>query len=112
VRRLRHLGLPLVLLATVAAAADTDGARVYLERCSACHGDAGKGDGPAAAALVPRPRNLRDPAYWKDRTLEQIRAVVAKGKPGTMMQPFAGVLTDAEIDAVARHVLGFGPASK
>jgi len=104
-----HLALALVF-ATGAAAADPDGARLYAERCSGCHGDDGKGDGPAAAALMPRPRNLRDAGFWQGRTLEQIRGVVAKGKPGTMMPPFAGTLSDAEMDTVARWVLHFDPA--
>jgi mono/diheme cytochrome c family protein len=103
------LALALALAAVPARAAD-DGARVWAERCSGCHGDDGKGDGPAAMALVPRPRNFRDAAFWQGRTAEQIRSVVAKGKPGTMMQPFAGVLTDAEIDAVVLHVVRFDPA--
>ena len=98
--------------AAVAGPPEGDGARLYAERCSGCHGDDGKGDGAAAAALVPRPRNLRDAAFWQGRTIEQIRSVVAKGKPGTMMMAFAGTLTDAEIDAVARHVLGFDPAAR
>lgn len=32
-------------------AALTDGADLYLELCAVCHGKAGKGDGPAAAAM-------------------------------------------------------------
>jgi hypothetical protein len=62
-----------------------------------------------AAAIVPKPRNLRDPAFWRERTVEQARAVIAKGKPGTMMPPFTGILTDDEIDALARHVRAFAP---
>jgi mono/diheme cytochrome c family protein len=86
------------------------GTKLYAERCSGCHGDDGKGDGPAAAALVPKPRNFRDAAFWQDRKAEDLKAVVHKGKVGTMMPPFAGVLTDAEIDAVVAHVQTFAPA--
>ena len=39
-----------------------------------------------------------------------VEAVVRKGKPGTMMAPFGGVLGDAEIAAVARYVARFDPA--
>jgi mono/diheme cytochrome c family protein len=38
--------------------------------------------------------------------------MVANGKPGTMMAPFAGVLTDAEIDAVVRHLQEFDPGHR
>lgn len=101
----------LVVLLVVARAAEADpGTKLYAERCSGCHGDDGKGDGPAAAALVPKPRNFRDAAFWQDRKAEDLKAVVHKGKVGTMMPPFAGVLTDAEIDAVVAHVETFAPA--
>ncbi len=34
------------------------GAELYQTFCSVCHGKQGKGDGPAGAALKPRPANL------------------------------------------------------
>ena len=98
-----------ILIAGVAAAAEPDGAKVYAERCSGCHGDTGGGDGPAAAALVPRPKNFHE---LGEKSVDELRAIVKKGKPGTMMQPFDGVLSDAEIDAVVRHVQRFAAAPK
>jgi mono/diheme cytochrome c family protein len=95
-----------------ARAADaTLGARLYQERCSPCHGDQGKGDGPTAAALEPKPRNFNDAGFWHGRSLDDLRKVVLGGKPGTMMPPFQGVLTDAEIDAVTQHLRTFDPSS-
>ena len=101
---------PILVLLLVAATGWTDdssGGRLYAERCSGCHGDRGGGDGPAAAALIPKPKNFRDPGYWKERTLEQLHTIVKKGKPGTMMPAFDGTLSDAEIDAVLQTVKGF-----
>lgn len=37
----------------------TEGLRLFLANCSACHGDQGEGDGPAAAGMSPPPANLR-----------------------------------------------------
>jgi mono/diheme cytochrome c family protein len=59
----------------VAKAAGIAEAKVaYDKNCVLCHGTAGKGDGPAAAAINPKPRNLADRAiqgqtdgelFWK-----------------------------------------------
>jgi hypothetical protein len=62
-----------------------------------------------APALAPKPRNFREAAFWRERTVAQARTAIEKGKAGTMMPPFAGVLTDAEIDALVRVVRSFGP---
>src|SRR5689334_18602666 len=32
-----------------------EGKKLYMTNCSACHGNKGKGDGPAAASLKPKP---------------------------------------------------------
>jgi high-affinity iron transporter len=109
VTRLSSIIALVVALAGSALAAEPDGARIYAERCSGCHGDQGGGDGPAAAALVPRPKNFRDS---RERTLAELVAFVKKGKTGTMMPPFDGVLTDAEMEAVSRVVQRFAAAAK
>ena len=92
------------------AADDGEGKAVYEIRCAPCHGSAGTGDGPAAAALEPKPRNFRDPTFWRGRTQASLRLTVEQGRPGTMMSPFKGVLSDAEIDGVVRYVESFRPA--
>jgi mono/diheme cytochrome c family protein len=108
-RSVAAIAMLLACAAGVHADEKDAGARLYVERCSGCHGDDGKGDGPAAAALVPKPKNFREPVFWQDRTANDLKAVVRKGKVGTMMPPFAGVLTDDEIDAVVRYLERFDP---
>jgi mono/diheme cytochrome c family protein len=53
------------------------GKAVYVAQCLKCHGDAGKGDGPSAKDLSPRPKDLSDPniagqsdgaLFWKITT--------------------------------------------
>jgi mono/diheme cytochrome c family protein len=108
--RFAVLVLAFAGVTALAARADDVGERVYAERCSGCHGDDGKGDGPAAAALVPKPRNFHDAAFWRDRKPEDLKTIVKRGKPGTMMPGFDGVLSDAEIDAALARVRRFAPA--
>lgn len=40
------------------AAAAAEGQTLYQANCTSCHGPAGRGDGPAAAGLEPKPANL------------------------------------------------------
>ena len=50
-------------------------AKVFATRCAECHGPLGKGDGPKAASLKPRPRNFADPVWQlaiSDRHLEKV----------------------------------------
>jgi mono/diheme cytochrome c family protein len=110
-RRVAGVALALAFCGVSPAAADdSDGKAVYEIRCAPCHGSGGNGDGPAAAAIEPKPRNFRDPAFWNGRTRSSLRLTVEQGRPGTMMSPFKGVLTDAEIDGVVRYVESFRPA--
>ena len=50
------------------------GRKIYENRCADCHGDKGKGDGPAATDLDPKPGDLSKPSlneqpdgvlFWK-----------------------------------------------
>jgi mono/diheme cytochrome c family protein len=54
-----------------------DAPAVYYSRCAACHGPAGKGDGPAAASLTPRPRDFGEPS-WHRRD-DEVLAVIRDG---------------------------------
>ncbi len=57
------------------AAAVAEAQKIFAERCTPCHGVLGKGDGPAASALTPKPQNLGDPAWQakvNDKHLETI----------------------------------------
>jgi mono/diheme cytochrome c family protein len=50
----------------IAATADSiaEGHRLAVDSCAECHGDSGRGDGPAAAGLQPRP------ASWRSREFQ------------------------------------------
>src|SRR5258705_1966742 len=47
--------------------------------CATCHGPDGKGNGQAAAALNPRPRNYTDKAWQASVTDDDIRKIILNG---------------------------------
>lgn len=85
-----RLGLVLgMLLSTGAHAADADAGRsIYVAKCLACHGQQGKGDGPAAAALPKKPADMSTSEFWRGRTDEQLQNTITNGKPGGAMRAF------------------------
>ena len=89
---------------TGAVAADpvAHGKQIYMARCALCHGPEGKGDGPAAAGLNPKPRNHTDGTYMRSRTDDQLLEVIHNGKGG--MPAWKGVLTEKEMQDVLKYV--------
>ncbi len=63
------------------------GAEVFQANCASCHGALGRGDGPAAAGLDPRPTNLSDPALIDQSPLDYYRRITI-GVVGTAMPSF------------------------
>ena len=55
------------------------GKEFYAIRCAGCHGPQGRGDGPAAATLSPKPRTFTDPEWQKSVTDEHITTIIVKG---------------------------------
>ena len=55
--------------------------------CATCHGTDGKGNGPAAAALNPKPRDYTDPAWQASITDDQIKETIVKGGQGVGKSP-------------------------
>ena len=93
--------------------AAADAAALWKSRCAMCHGETGKGDGPAGLALQPPPRDLTDPKFWVGVSRERIKKAITEGRPGTAMVSFANTLSPEEIDALVDYlVTKFKPAAK
>jgi mono/diheme cytochrome c family protein len=81
------------------------GQAVYAANCATCHGETGRGDGPAAVGLEPPPADLSDGTWVTgDGSLPALVNVVENGSPGTAMIGWKGTLSDAEIQAVSQFV--------
>jgi mono/diheme cytochrome c family protein len=87
------------------------GKKVFETYCFTCHGSTGMGDGVAAAALNPKPRNFTDVAYMTTRTDEQLKKVIVEGGEANglsqMMAPWGTTLKPDEVANVLGYVRGF-----
>lgn len=84
----------------------TEAAALYQSRCASCHGDTGRGDGPAAAGLDPKPTNFRDASRQARRNVYGLYGTITMGVEGTTMVAFTD-LDDAQRWALAFLVSGF-----
>ncbi len=83
------------------------GAALYADRCMSCHGDSGRGDGPAAKGLTPPPSNFHDAERMAKRGLYGLYNTISLGVANTAMVGF-GQIKDDERWALAFHVANLG----
>lgn len=85
------------------------GKTLYQVNCATCHGPEGKGDGAAAAALTPKPRNFTTSDSWKNgRAPSQIYKTLTEGVAGSAMASFA-TLSVEDRWALVHYVDSLGP---
>jgi DMSO reductase family type II enzyme heme b subunit len=96
-------------------AADLEaGKKLYQRWCTQCHGDEGKGDGPAADFVYPRPRNFTL-AIFKVRTTpsgqlptdHDLFNIISKGLPGTSMPAWEKFIPEKDRWQLAHYVKTF-----
>ena len=90
--------------------AAAQGRRIFLATCATCHGDQGRGDGPNASRLAPRPPDLQSslpvlPATDMRRIVESGSAAVGRSP---LCPPHARDLGDEGIDAVLAYLRTIG----
>lgn len=85
----------------------TEGMQVYAQSCASCHGDSGRGDGPASDAIEPRPANLRHLGRMSMMTNDAyLYWTIAEGgkSVGSDMPRFKDALSDKQIWRVIYYV--------
>ncbi len=87
-----------------------DGAWLYERNCSGCHGLTGAGDGPTSIALGVQARSFAQGGFSFGNTREAILRTLHSGIPGrSVMPPFEGVLSEAELGLVIDHLFTLMP---
>jgi mono/diheme cytochrome c family protein len=79
-----------------------DGAVVFRERCTMCHGPTGKPDPMMVARL--NVRDLTAPEFRARVTAALVEHQVRNGSPNKLMPSFVGAISDEQIAAVAAYV--------
>ena len=88
------LAAALLGLASSAAFAASDGARLYAQNCAACHGETGNGG-------IGVPLSL--PSFQASIDDEYLHKTIRLGRPGRVMPAFTQ-LSDEEVEAIVRHL--------
>jgi cytochrome c oxidase cbb3-type subunit 2 len=99
-----------------AAAPPSDVTQLYDRSCASCHGSDGRGHGPAADALNPRPRDFTSGTYKFRSTTSgslpsdgDLYRAIAYGLPGTSMLGWKGILSEDQMRALVVRLKQFSP---
>ena len=90
------------------------GKACYQANCAVCHGSGGKGDGPAAVAMTPKPRNHCNGDYMDKLSNEHICNVIKMGGAtyGFPTMPAQPQLSDGDVKAVVAFIRTLSPTFK
>lgn len=80
------------------------GRELFRQNCVTCHGEKGDGNGPAAAALDPKPTSFQDPERMAQLSPFQAFNTIRVGLPGTAMAAFPA-FTDKDVWALAFYLV-------
>ena len=86
----------------------------FKRQCSACHGDSGKGDGPGAAALDPKPRDYSDAEWQASVTDEDIKKAILGGGMAVGKSPIMPGAPDLKsqpelLDGLVKKIRSYAP---
>lgn len=84
------------------------GLEVHKKNCVRCHGERGKGDGPAAKLLKTKPTDWSDKAKMSGMSDQDLFKVITKGGEAAgkskLMPAFGGKLSDQEVNNVIAFI--------
>jgi cytochrome c oxidase cbb3-type subunit III len=85
-----------------------EGKKLYLTYCSSCHGDNGKGDGPAAQSLPVKPANHTSGAVMNQLTDQFLMEIISKGGSAVgkspMMPAWGGQFKENQLRDIVAYV--------
>lgn len=110
IRRVMTAAIIVAVLGYVPAAyCAGEAAAIYSQRCVSCHGETGKGDGPAGKYLSPKPSDFA--TSLKGKSDAWIAKAIEKGGLGvgeSAVMPAYGDLSDAQVKALVAYIKKLG----
>jgi mono/diheme cytochrome c family protein len=101
-------GLLLGKIGPLWAQNPSDGKKLYLTYCSSCHGETGKGDGPAAQSLPVKPADHTAGAVMNQLTDKFLIGIISKGGSAVgkspMMPAWGGALTQNQVQDIVAYL--------
>ncbi len=92
------------------------GQRIYAQRCAVCHGPDGRGNGPAAPSLIPRPRdftlgqfNYKSTPTGQPPSDADLIRVVSNGLQASAMPYWHDLLSQSDIREVVAYIKSLSP---
>ncbi|MBI4641231.1 MAG: cytochrome c [Candidatus Tectomicrobia bacterium] len=104
------LTMSIMILAPLKAfpANPITGKQVYIQLCLVCHGESGKGDGPGAAMVDPKPKSFAERWLITSKTDDSLLRVIRDGGVASglsaAMPPFGGALSDSQIKDLIAYI--------
>ena len=84
------------------------GLEIYKKNCLRCHGERGRGDGPAAKLLKTKPTDWSDKAKMSSLSDQDLFKMISKGGEAAgkskLMPAFAGKLSDQDVQNVIAFI--------
>ena len=97
-------------LANITQAQETP-ASLFEGLCAVCHGVGGKGDGPSAAGLYPKPADFTDCKTMAKDTDQTLIKIIKEGGQSvgrsTVMPAWKDSLSDGQIHSLVKYIRGF-----
>jgi cytochrome c553 len=93
--------------------ANAEAKEIFDTRCSSCHGDEGRGNGPASTVLNPKPQNFHDHKWQASVSDQQLTQAIIYGGSAVGKSPAMAPNPDLQekpevVKALIAHVRALG----
>ena len=88
------------------------GEELYRAHCLICHGETGRGDGPAGLSVNPRPADFTKPQGIDDHSDGELFWYISHGIAGSSMPAFENILSEEERWILVHYIRSFSEAAR